>query len=124
MSRKLYQHETVATHGEASLVAYVVTYVALMGLLGATVAVAFVPLGAFNVPAAMTIATIKASLVLWYFMHLRSSPKLVLLFLIAALAMLVVGAVLTFADYVTRARYLQSSGARRCPRKARSKSVR
>lgn len=102
MSGKLHQHEKVTLHEEPSLVAYCATYFALMALLVVTVFVAFVPLGAFNISAAMAVALVKAALVLWYFMHLRSSPKLVLLFLFAAIAMLAVGAVLTFSDYVTR----------------------
>ncbi len=44
---------------------------ALMVLTFATVAATWVDLGWFNLPVAMAIATVKATLVALYFMHLR-----------------------------------------------------
>ena len=43
----------------------------LLLLTCATVGISYVHLGFFNVPAALAIATTKASLVLLFFMHLR-----------------------------------------------------
>jgi len=46
------------------------TWLALMGLTGLTVFSAQFDLGAFDLPVAMLIATIKATLVMFIFMHL------------------------------------------------------
>ena len=46
-------------------------WIALLALTVITVAVAGVPLGSFNLGVAMAIATVKATLVLLYFMHMR-----------------------------------------------------
>ena len=102
MSDVIKQHDKVVDSHEPSLTAYIGVFIALMGLLVVTVYVAFVHLGAFNLPVAMLIASVKACLVIWYFMHLRSSPRLVLVFVIAAVIMLAIGAILLFADYATR----------------------
>lgn len=102
MSDQIKQHEKVVDSHEPSVLAYSVVYLALMALLFVTVYVAYIHLGRFNLAAAMVIATVKACLVIWYFMHLRSSPRLVLVFVIAAIVMLFIGAILLFADYATR----------------------
>ena len=46
-----------------------------MVLTAATVAAAYVNLGALNIVVALAIATVKATLVVLYFMHARYSPK-------------------------------------------------
>ena len=43
----------------------------LLVLTGVTVAVSYVHMGFWNVPIALTIASLKASLVLLFFMHLK-----------------------------------------------------
>lgn len=81
---------------------YYLTYVALLALLAATVGVAYVNLGHFNLPVALAIAAVKAGLVLWFFMHLRDSPRIVVLFLAAGLFILFIATLFTMADYLTR----------------------
>jgi len=85
------------------LATYLRTYLLLLVLLAATVAVAFVPLGPINILVALGIASAKAWLVAMNFMHLRDGLRLT--WLIAAgsflwLAILISGLLM---DYVTRA---------------------
>jgi len=59
-------------------------FAALMVLTFLTVAATWVDLGWFNLPVAMAIATVKATLVALYFMHLRyDAPFSGLAFLVA-----------------------------------------
>ena len=61
-----------------------------------------VNLGWANTPIALVIATIKAALVVLYFMHVIYSTRLTWVVIIAAFLWLGVLFVLTFADYLTR----------------------
>jgi cytochrome c oxidase subunit 4 len=81
---------------------YFGVFVALLVFTGVTTAVAFVDLGRFNVAVALTIAIIKASLVLLYFMHLRYSSRLTPLFVGIAFFWLGIMIVLTMSDVVSR----------------------
>jgi cytochrome c oxidase subunit 4 len=81
---------------------YLIVYAILMALLILTIAVAYVDLGPFGVPVAMTIATTKAVLILLYFMHVKDSPKLVWVFSGAAFYWLLILLGLSFNDYATR----------------------
>lgn len=58
--------------------------------------------GPLNVIIALTIACIKGTLVVLYFMHLRYSSRLVWVILAAALFWLAILFALTFSDYWTR----------------------
>jgi cytochrome c oxidase subunit 4 len=55
---------------------YVTIFLALMALTAATVAAAFVNLGSLNFPVAMLIAGFKATLVVWFFMHVKYQSSL------------------------------------------------
>src|SRR5438105_2370795 len=61
-----------------------------------------VDLGALNTPIALVIATIKAVLVILFFMHVIHSTRLTWVVIIASFLWLGVLFVLTFADYLTR----------------------
>ena len=50
----------------------------LLLLTAVTIASAGIDLGNFNIVAALLIASCKASLVLWYFMHLSHASKLLI----------------------------------------------
>ena len=76
--------------------------VTLLALFTLTVAVAYVNLGPFNILVAMTIAVIKAVLVVLYFMHVRYSARLTWVFAIAGTFWLVILFSLTMSDYLTR----------------------
>ncbi len=96
-------NDPIYTFEEPSVLAYWGTYVALIILLVATFVLAEIDLGIWHTPVALLIALIKACLVMWFFMHVRSSQKLILLMFGAALILMSIGAFLTMTDYVTRA---------------------
>ncbi len=81
---------------------YLGIFLSLMVLTAATVAAAYVNLGAFNIVVALAIATLKATLVVLYFMHARYSPKRTQLVIICAVFWLAIMLALTLSDYVTR----------------------
>ncbi|APG28721.1 cytochrome-c oxidase [Syntrophotalea acetylenivorans] len=74
----------------------------LLILTGITVGVARYDLGAINVWAALGIASLKASLVVFYFMHLKSEPRMLVLCLFVALLTLATFIGLTFFDVLYR----------------------
>lgn len=82
---------------------YAVTWVALMALLAATFVLAHLRLGAWNPVVALAIAAAKAALVALFFMHLRRSSALVVLFAVVALLALAILFGLSGTDYATRA---------------------
>jgi len=82
--------------------AYAIVFAVLMALLAATVGVAIVDLGPANLPAAMTIAVVKALLVAYWFMNLRGSDRFNALFLGAAVFWLGILFVLGLSDWLTR----------------------
>ena len=81
---------------------YVAVYVALMVLLVATVAINHVPLGEFNVVAALTIAVIKTFLVVLFFMHVRYSHRLIWIFVGVGFYWLTILLVLSMTDFLSR----------------------
>lgn len=78
----------------------VAVFAALIVLTGVTVAVTWVDLGPWNLVAAMAIATVKASLVALYFMHLRYDHPFHGLVFVAALVFLALFLVPTLQDTV------------------------
>jgi len=81
---------------------YFAVFAALLALTGATVWVASLNLGAYNLVVALMIAVLKASLVILYFMHVRYSPKLIWLVVVSSLGWLALLILGTFHDYLTR----------------------
>jgi cytochrome c oxidase subunit 4 len=81
---------------------YLAVFTALIALTAITVWVAFYDLGVMSAVAALGIATIKATLVVLYFMHVRYSPRLIGLTVLAGLFWLGILLALTMNDYLTR----------------------
>jgi cytochrome c oxidase subunit 4 len=81
---------------------YLFVYIALMVLLGATIGAAFIDLGPVNWLIAMSIAIVKAVLVILFFMHVRASSQLVRVFVIAGFFWLAILIGLSLTDYLTR----------------------
>jgi cytochrome c oxidase subunit 4 len=81
---------------------YYAIFAALMVGTAVTVAVAFVPLGAFNFPVAIGIAITKATLVVLFFMHAKYSSQLTKLFVGTAFFFLLVLLGLSLTDYRSR----------------------
>jgi cytochrome c oxidase subunit 4 len=82
---------------------YFLIYVLLLVGLAVTVGVAFVPLGDANVFVALLIAIAKATLVVLYFMHVATSPRLNRIVIGAGLVWLAILMVVILSDYLTRA---------------------
>jgi cytochrome c oxidase subunit 4 len=82
---------------------YVTIWAALMVFTGITVFAATVELGVFNIVVALLIATIKGTLVVLFFMHLRYSTKLTMVTVVAAIFFLIILFSLSMTDYLTRA---------------------
>ena len=78
---------------------YTLIWIGLMGLTGATVALAGIELGRYVIFTALTIACIKGYLVLTIFMHLRFEHRLFRVFVLVAGSILLIFIVLTFFDY-------------------------
>ena len=82
---------------------YLGVFASLLGLTALTTGVAFVDLGGIgNISVALTIAVIKAVLVMLYFMHLRYSSSLTVVFASAGVFWLGIMLVLTLSDYISR----------------------
>ena len=73
---------------------YVGVFALLMVLTAVTVRVAFYDLGALNVFVALTIAVVKATVVVLYFMHVRYSSRLTQVIVAAGVLWLII--MLTF----------------------------
>ena len=81
---------------------YYSVFAALMILLAATIGIAYIHLGRFNILAALTIASVKAVLIILYFMEVKYSSRLLWIFVAAGFFWLGILFALTFADYATR----------------------
>jgi cytochrome c oxidase subunit IV len=81
---------------------YFIVCVALLCLVALTATLAYVNLGPFNGPVALTIAVIKALLILLFFMHIRVSSSLIRFASGLGFAWLLVLFTLSLSDYVSR----------------------
>jgi cytochrome c oxidase subunit 4 len=82
---------------------YFAVFFALLIGTGLTVFAATLDLGPFNAPVALGIATVKATLVALFFMHVwHASERLTKLVVIAAIFFLMLLLGLTMSDYATR----------------------
>jgi cytochrome c oxidase subunit 4 len=95
-------HDSSAEVHVASYGSYVKVWVALLVLTGVTVGAAMTNLKQMAIFTALLVATVKSSLVLLYFMHLRYENKLFAYMFIAVIATFVIFLGLTFADYSFR----------------------
>ena len=86
---------------EAHIVAsrtFITVWLALLALTAITVTVAGLHLGAFSTLAAIVIASVKAGLVLWFFMHLKYERLFFKVLLLVPIVTLAVIIGLTFVD--------------------------
>lgn len=81
---------------------YYTIFGALMVLTALTVAAAFVNLGNMNFVVALGIATLKATLVVLFFMHVKYSSRLTKLTVVTGLFFVSILMLETIVDYVTR----------------------
>ena len=81
---------------------YVGVFLALMVLTGLTTGVAFIDLHAGNTPVALAIAVVKMVLVVLFFMHVKYSPSLTKMVILAGFFFLALLVAFTLADELTR----------------------
>ena len=92
---------------------YVAIFLALIVGTGLTVWAAFQNFGQFNIVIALTIASIKATLVVLFFMHARYSPKRTQMVIVCAIFWLAIMLAVTLSDYRTRSSETQPGLSRR-----------
>ena len=82
---------------------YYTIWIVLLCLTGITAAVSFVDLGPLNTIVALVIATVKALLVVLFFMHVKyTSERLTKIVIVSAVFWLFLLLALSMADYATR----------------------
>jgi len=81
---------------------FIIVWLALLVLTAITIGVAQVHFGALNVWIALGIATVKAGLVIAFFMHMKDEQRLFKLALLSALAILAIFIGFTFFDVLYR----------------------
>jgi cytochrome c oxidase subunit 4 len=91
------QHEHIVPVGT-----YVGIFLALIVLTGLTTGVAYIDLGVANTVVALAIAVVKMLLVVLFFMHVKYSPGLTRLVIIAGFFWLAIMVALTLSDELTR----------------------
>lgn len=99
-----HDHDHGAEHHITPVSTYLGIFVALLVLLVVTVGAAYINLGSplINLAFAMVIATIKAVLIVLYFMHVKWGSRLIWVFAAGGFLMLFVLFGITFGDYLTR----------------------
>ena len=101
------EHAHAATHshgaGHISPVSlYITIFLALMVGTALTVGAAYIDLGTFNFPVAMLIAVFKATLVVWYFMHVKYQSSLTKLTVATGLFFLALLLGMMLIDYTSK----------------------
>jgi cytochrome c oxidase subunit 4 len=81
---------------------YYTIFAILMVFTAITVGVAFLDLGPLNTIVALSIAVLKAVLVVLFFMHLRYSTRLTWAVVVGSVFWLGIMLALTMGDYLTR----------------------
>ena len=101
MSENLTDHDHVP---HTTVKEYMMVFGALMGLTVLTVVISQIHLGLLgNALAAVLIAAVKTSLVVYFFMHVRESPKIILFIVVSSFAWVSILFLFTIADF--RAQY-------------------
>ena len=81
---------------------YYIIWATLIVFTGLTVFASEIDLGPWNVVVALAIATIKGTLVVLFFMHLKYSSKMTIVTVIASMFWLFLLLSLSMTDYLTR----------------------
>jgi cytochrome c oxidase subunit 4 len=81
---------------------YLRVFTALMVLTILTVVVAFFDLRTMNVVVALTVAVVKATLVVLFFMHVKYASKITKLVVVSSIVWLGFLFFITLSDYLTR----------------------
>lgn len=93
---------TEQVHHGPSMRTFFLIWGALIVLTTITVAVSYLELGALNPIVALVIATIKALLVILFFMEIRYSSKMTMMVVVSGVFFLIILLTLTLSDYLSR----------------------
>ena len=96
------EHSHSEEHHVTGYKTYFIVWVLLMILTATTVYVSYLDFGTFNIVIAMIVASIKASVVALFFMHLKFEDTFTWLFAIFPLLLLFLLIGLTMIDTFTR----------------------
>lgn len=91
--------EHTEKHHDIGYGTYVLIWAALLVLTGLTVAIGGINFQAYSVAFAMIIASVKALLVLIFFMHLKTEDNVFRIFVLIAFIALLIFMVFIFFDY-------------------------
>ena len=94
-----------STHQEPALIpyrVYVLVWAALVVLTGLTVSAHYADMGHVAILTAILIATLKVTLVMLYFMHLRFASPVLIAMVLFVLLNYAIFLSLTFTDYIAR----------------------
>ena len=97
-----HSHSEHAVHSHPSVGLYLAVFGALMVLTTITVAVAFVNLGVLNNVVALSIAGIKTTLVVLFFMHVHYASRVTKIFAVAGFFWLSIMIAFTVSDMQAR----------------------
>ncbi len=90
------------SHPVVPVKTYVSVFLALIALTITTVAVSKLDLGEFNIVAAITIAVVKGTLVVLFFMHVKQSSAMTKVFVAAGFFWMAILLAFVLADYLSR----------------------
>jgi cytochrome c oxidase subunit 4 len=90
------------THQAVPVKVYAAVFVALLALTITTVVISRIDLGEYNFICAMTIAVIKGTLVVMFFMDVRRSSSMTKLFVGAGFFWMAILLVFVLSDYLSR----------------------
>ncbi len=93
---------TEQVHHGPSLKTFFLIWGALLVLTATTVGVSYLELGVLNPVVALVIATIKALLVILFFMEVRYSSKMTMMVVVSGVFFLMLLLGLTLSDYLSR----------------------
>jgi len=77
---------------------YILVWLGLVALTAITITISGIHLGSVTLVAALTIAAVKSTLVVSYFMHVRFDNMMIKIFIYVCLLVFVIIMILTFTD--------------------------
>ena len=89
-------------HSVTPIRTYVIIWAVLTAATFGTFYVSTINLGQWNIVVALLIAAFKMSLVIWFFMHVRTDNPLTKLFVFAGFFWMAILLALTLGDYFSR----------------------
>lgn len=92
-----------AEHHIVTPVTYTIVFVTLLIFTGLTVLAAYVDMGILNPVVALAIASIKAVIVILFFMHVKYQSKLIKMTVAAGFFTFAALITMTLSDYISRA---------------------